>query len=148
MGSCIQTFGIAVQSVGLENWLCPWLLHLIKRARKDPPYLTSWMHMFNGWEAGRASGWMEEIWMCLLCGVLLSVYEVNRVRRSCWQGCLLTLSTQAQVSCRRTRRCHTAAGPRSKLRPGHGPNRPQLSCKEENGKWFFRSDFFNNCIEQ
>lgn len=66
-----------------------------------------------------------------VCSVLLSVYEVNRARRCCWQGCLLTLSTQAQGSCGHTQRCCTTPGPRSKLQLGHGPNRPWLSCKEE-----------------
>lgn len=66
-----------------------------------------------------------------VCGVLISVYKVNRARRCCWQGCLLTLSTQAQGGCRHTQQCCTTPGPRSKLWPGHQPNRPWLSCKEE-----------------
>lgn len=40
MGGCIQTLGIAVQSVAFEERLSPWLLGLMKRARKDSPYVT------------------------------------------------------------------------------------------------------------
>lgn len=62
-----------------------------------------------------------------ICGVLASVYKANGMSRCYWQSCLLTLSTQAKGGSRCT---STTPGPRSKLQPGHGPNRPQLSCME------------------
>lgn len=116
----------------------------ISEAGKKRPNLTDFLSAHSQWMGS---------WRCLrlnqgelsvpivaaMCGVLFSVYKVNRVRRCCWQGFLLTLSTQAQGRYRGTQRCCTAPEPRSKLQPGHGPNRPWLSCKGGKKSDFHRS---------
>lgn len=131
---------------GSWRWILPlasWP-HETGKKRHNLPGLLS-VHIRWMWRClWPDQGDLNVLAVAAICGVLVSVYKVYGMRRCHWQSCLLTLSTWAKGGCRCTQRHCTTPGPRSKLQPGQGSNRPQLSCMEGKIVIFIE----DNCIEQ